>query len=68
MSFVSFQRVKLTKKNVVYIRQGEIMAIVRYTQEELEKMKGQSNEDRLKNMTEEENVRYLYFMARRNDQ
>ncbi len=30
------------------------MAIVRHTQEELEKMKGQTNEERLKNMTEEE--------------
>jgi len=30
------------------------MAIVQYTQEELEKMKGETNEERLKNMTEEE--------------
>ncbi len=30
------------------------MAIVRHTQEELDKMKGQTNEGRLKNMTEKE--------------
>ena len=30
------------------------MPIVRYTQEELAKMKGRTNEQRLKNMTEEE--------------